>query len=225
VWWVGILASRGALAQPDVFRYRFVGSVLVVLAALPTAPVAWRLRIPPLAAAAAVVGVAALLAAAGHDEVTAWATQQRAFGRTALANVLMVSARPPVELHIARGLGTVSDADYRRAVERNGAPRSLTRRALDEELVRLGVRLEPVGAGRSTPCQPLRGPLVLGPQARVTIEASGSPAALAVRRFGDRFVPAGTVRPGDREVLVLPSLEAAQPWVLRTTGGCVATAR
>jgi hypothetical protein len=220
VWWVGVISSRGALAQTDVFRYRFVGAVLIILAVLPTEPVAWRLRVPPVPAAAGVLVVAALLAAVNHDDVSAWAKQQRAFSRATRELVLVASVRPPLALALPRGLGAVDIAAYRRAIELYGAPQRATRQTIDGQLVRAGIRLEPVRFAIRTSCRPQARTLTVGPQARLALTAPDRPVVVELRRFGDRFVRVGTIPAGQRRVLGLPGLGSHESWQVRAVGAC-----
>ena len=64
VWWLGLIYSRGILADTETFRYVFVGAVFIVLAMIPPKPLKLPDATRSLTAAVAValaIGVAVLV--------------------------------------------------------------------------------------------------------------------------------------------------------------------
>jgi hypothetical protein len=221
-WWGGVVYSRGVLADPSIFRYRWVGAIFILLAALPVEPVAVaeqvRARVPTIAQGGVVVAVAVVLALANRSEVDRWADQQREFGRASRQLALVVAVDPPIAVRAQPGTLVGPDV-YRRAVEVLGSPIEVRRSTLDRELVRTGIGLVPV-TGRARPCTQVRGTVRLGRRAVIDLVGGRGPVEVSVRRFGKRFVPVGELRAGERGRLTLPAISAREPWELRAKGAC-----
>ena len=125
VWWVGLAFNRAVLLDPETFRYQMFGSVMVLLALLPPAPIvrmrAWRTPVAALALAAFV----AVLALANHGPTVDAAHLQRQFASFGKQQMIVANqgrAAVPDAYHYGISLGYRSAREYREAVRLYGTP-------------------------------------------------------------------------------------------------------
>ena len=59
----------------------------------------------------------------------------------------------------------------------------------------------------------------------IELHGTSSDSRVFVRRFGDRWVPIGAVRAGETASIRLPTLGSEKPWMVRSSGACLAATR
>jgi hypothetical protein len=226
-WWFGLMWSRLFLADPDpIFRYEWVSAGFVLLALLPTSPVArpaWQMTSNRRAAVLAVTGVllvAAFLAHSVQPDVEDFARQYAVIGRHTRGQAAVMAdpnirIAPDVELgfefaHLTTGRVTGILGRY-------GAPGGAGE--TDELLVETGaVRLTSGPEGPPPPgCEELRGPDLVAPDSRIELYASVGTPEVQVRRFVREWVTVGRLQEGRLTTLVLPGYLATAPWQVSST--------
>ncbi len=236
VWWCALAQSRGPLADPEAFRYRWATSVFLLLAIVPPVrraaettaePVASGARRPPWASSVVQAGAlalfVALLAVVNADDtrssVTAMTSAAR---RTRVAQVTSMAVPPlyPADYHLGYAMGDLTPEQVA-ALSRTYGPGPIPRSELDAALVDVGaVRVVETAPAGSGPCQPLGQQTFPGLARLRTDEAT----TLWVRRFGDEPTPALDL-PADSEVLLglgPTDLDPQLPaWRLVADGACV----
>jgi hypothetical protein len=224
-WWVGIAWSRNLYVAPSTFHYEMVGSVFVVLAAVPERPApGWRGRL----AQPALVGAAMLLAAMTvignassithqRDLDTATATAVRDDMAVALIAPPVMPASAPVDL----GFVQFRSSHLRALVAAYGAPPGTRSNDPDASLLTkesLSWRLEGGVGGR---CSPVRGSVVLPASDALRVRAVAGDVTVRLHRFGPRPRTIGLVPTGRTAAFVLPPWGSTAPWHLSAEGGCL----
>lgn len=242
-WWFGLARSRGVLADPDVFRYRWVASVFLVLAIVPPvrlapAPAAddtttrgdWRRwatsrSVQAGALAALVVAVAVANADATRDE----AAFLNAVGRQARVSQ-QISRTDPSPVPADQAFPLIVGGLTRQQVDDlvatygpgSGLPADLDRVLVDVGAVTVA---EPEPAGDTGRCTPPEG-LHIGP---VVLRTDGA-TTLWVRRFGPEPVAVAQLPPRSEVTVELaPDIPPRTPgvplrpegWVVEAVGACI----
>jgi hypothetical protein len=227
VWWLGLAQSRQGLADPEIFRYRLVCSVFIVLSLVPPVPSPVTL---PLGARRGWLGVAApamvvaaftlVVATVNLDAVRDGARTLEAHGASARRLWTVVSADPPVtDLGDDRidGLGFQTQPDLVELRDRYG-PAGVPAEAVDRALVEGGgVRFAPAPAPDGVPCTPVDE--VELEDGSVTVRAGEEPVELFARRYGEVPVLVTTLPAGSTRELAVVPLVADVPWALSFVGG------
>jgi hypothetical protein len=226
VWWLGLAQSRQGLADPETYRYRLLCSVFIVLSLVPAVPspvrfgalgrgARWSVAVP----AAAVAGVAAVLALANIDAARDAAQTLEAHGGSARRLWLVVSSEPPVvdlgDEEIA-GLGNQVQAHLVTLRDLYGPP-GLDAAAVDQAVVdagaiQVGLARAP-DDGRCTPVDVLE-----LETDDVVVRAGPEPVELLVRRYGEVPVLVTTLPAGSTRVVRTSPLVGDLPWVLHFEG-------
>ena len=255
VWWVGLVVSRKAGADPNVFRYTFVPAVYLVLAMLPITDRREALEMStPETADRAVMAVVALccwaLVAAtitrGNAEtyernrVANFAASARAASATMLLDAAAVDGRAigPVSLyHLTADEVRALAEQYPLGV--GDSPEEVD--ALLVELSRLTVSKDASGpactassekvsvAGtEDVPVLPAGVELQrTEPEAPIEawIRSPSKESSVEVRRFGSSWIVVGSVPAGAGARLALPAQLSKVPWQVRAAGACITTDR
>ncbi len=232
VWAVGVANSRGVLADPTVFRYRYVALGFALLAIVPRQPIPWPGRLPIDtdwrwigAGALAVLALGGARALAVRPDMRASSAQYGSAGRLARGEVLVVGLGPsivPDATILPFGLGALPAREMRDLLSDHDNPFSTTVTAADQRLVAMSV-VRTAGAGRrSVACTPLTSSFTYAPKGVGTqyVWSADHTYEVDVRRFGATWVRLAQGRPGTALQLVLPGLNAGEPWEVRANGAC-----
>jgi hypothetical protein len=246
LWGIGLVRSRGILANAEAFRYVYVASTLALLAVVPPRRIRWpsRLRIatPQAAAAAAalVLVVGGVRAAVGRDDLQTFAEERAVRGREADGTLLVLGlgteAIPDdAPISFFGRANTRGTADRVRALlDHYGSPYDATPATADRDLVSLQVaRAHLRGVPAPEGCAPLEAPIsTVGLKdhgSGLDSQIGGDPplelwaltdTTIEVRRFGSTWVPVLEVPRGRGAVVTLPALNSAVPWEVRADGAC-----
>ncbi|MDP1807521.1 MAG: hypothetical protein Q8K72_20250, partial [Acidimicrobiales bacterium] len=230
-WTLGLATSRGVLANADVSRYQLIAVGFILLSVVPRSRPAWatRLEQPTRAPALAVLCALVLLAGAARipslarDSSFAQVMDNSApldRGRLVVVDVGPEALPDDTELPVT--MGFLSAGEVRGLLDRYGHPFSSTEP--DAELVEVGAVEVSVAPGRRpTDCSPIDAPLFVESATAVdplVLWSPDGPVDVALRRFGDAWVPLTTTTPGSVVRLRLPKLESQVPWQIRAFGAC-----
>ena len=225
-WWIGLSYSRGVLASSDVFRYRLVASVLVILAFLPVQRPSRALRMHGRTAVIAGLVVAGLVVYTNHGGIFHEARALEIAHRRIRQNLIVANLGPEVVPDRATiplgGFASLSAGDYRNLVVKYGAPPRTRPEHPDVALIALGgFRLTVVPGSPPGRCLPLARAAPLPATSTTVLGAPDQGVIVQVRRFGPIWVTIGRVPPGATARIDLPGLQATTPWMLRASGACV----
>jgi hypothetical protein len=222
-WWVGLALSRGLLASPDRGYYDLIGTVFVLLAAVPEHLAPSRLRVlarrEVLAAAIVIAALVVLTSQAAIRDRTHDAVVVSDRVRTNLAVVLLGRDVVPDGQQIPLGFFTLTAGRLRQLVHAYGAPPGTRPADPDAALIRpeaLGILPRPAPHS----CRILTKPLQLTPDDGILLHSTGGEVAVQLRRFGDRYRTITTIPPGGTIALVVPAWFAVVPWQLQASGAC-----
>ena len=225
-WWVGVALSRGLLASPDRGYYDLIGTVFVVMAAVPEHLAPSRLRLlarrEALIAAVVLAALVVVTSAGGIRDRTHGATVVAARARTSMAVALLGRDVVPDDRQIPLGFATVSAGRLRQLVRIYGAPPGTRPSDPDGALIRpdaLGITPKP--APRH--CRDLAAVIELTPDDGILLHARSGAVPVQLRRFGDRYRTVTTIPPGGTIGLLVPAWYAVVPWQLRAPGACTAS--
>ncbi|MCU1464516.1 MAG: hypothetical protein JWM72_444 [Actinomycetia bacterium] len=225
-WWVALAYSRGLLSSSDAVRYRFVGSVLVILAFLPVQRPSRALRMHGRAAVIAGLVVAGLVVSTNHGgifhEARALEIGHRRIRQNLIVANLGTEVVPDRVIIPLGGFASLSAGDYRSLVVKYGAPPRTRPERPDVALIALGgFRVTVVPGSRPGRCLPLAAAAPIPATSTTVLGAPDRGVIVQVRRFGPIWVTIGRVPPGATASIDLPGLQATTPWMLRASGACV----
>jgi hypothetical protein len=233
VWVIGVASSRGLLASPAVFRYRYVALGFVLLAVVPRRPITWPARFPietnrrwAIVGALVVLALGSARGLAVRSDLQGAATKLSGIGGVTRGDTLVVELGPtvvPDDAVLPFLLGGLPAGELRALFTRYGRPFSVTRGTIDAQLVDMGVVRAFAGGKREGECNRLGRPFTFRPDRTHFVQLLRSPdsrVAVSVRRFGNRWVRLGQARPGRILQLVLPSLGSDHPYQIRANGAC-----
>jgi len=227
-WWVGLVWSRPEAADSNnTGRYEYVGSVLILLSALPAFPVEWlqttkarwRMTAPALLIIGAIVVV-------NHNELRQAALNRGVNG----ANAEMVlyeleQTVEPVEptRRLTPELSRITVEDYHQiVVARYGSSIDLDQ-STDEALIeRDAVRLAITGPPPTNDPACGAGPVTLQLGGEVAMHTRDEPAMLRARRFGSSMVDVRRVAAHRSAIVSFPGPTiVGVPWVIEAPGACI----
>jgi hypothetical protein len=222
-WWVGVALSRGLFASPDRGYYDLIGTVFVLLAAVPEhlAPSRARLLARREVMAATML-LAALVVVINQGSIrngTHEAVAVSARARTNLAVALLGRDVVPDDQVVPLGFAFLTAGHLRQLVHTYGAPPGTRLADPDAALIRPGA----FGiATRPTPqrCRDLDGTVPLAPNDGILLHSTGGAVPVQLRRFGDRYRTITTIPSGGTISLQVPAWFAVVPWHLRAPGAC-----
>jgi hypothetical protein len=225
-WWVALAYSRGLLASSDAVRYRFVGSVFVILAFLPSQRLTRARRIPGRAEVFAGLVVAVLVVYTNHDGIFHKARGAEIGHRGVSQNLIVANLGPDVVPDGAKiplgGFASLSAGEYRHLVAKFGTPPGTRPEHPDLAIIALGGYRLAV-ARRLPPgrCLALKAATQVPPTSTTVLEAPQQNVIVQVRRFDQTWVTLGSVPAGATGTIDLPGLQAITPWMIRASGACV----
>jgi hypothetical protein len=227
-WWVGLVWSRpGAADSNNTGRYEYVGSVLILLSALPAFPLDWlqttKARWRMTAPALLIIGTIVLV---NHNEL-----RQAALNRAVnAANAEMVlyeleQTVEPVEptRRLTPELSRITVQDYRRkVVARYGSPIDLGQ-SPDEALIeRDAVRVAITGPPPTNDPACAPGPVALQLGSQLLLHTGDEPAMVRARRFGSSMVEVRTAAAHRSTIVGFPGPTiVGVPWVIEAPGACI----
>jgi hypothetical protein len=225
VWWAGVASSRGLVAMPDTFRFRFVGSAFVVVAFLPTkesvARSGWASRFArdPAFVGLTLVVTGAIIAANAGGILDADRRLQHA--DQALVPYYLVANVGPEAIP---NNGTVRDVPYLTAgqyrevvAHYDPAPGTQPTDADRAIVATVHMTLDPRPVG--VVCRVLRTPQRVAPGMKV-LGTTARPVVVQVRRFQAAWLTVGTIPKDKGASFTLPAFGSTTPWELRATGSC-----
>ena len=224
VWWIGLIYSRGILADTETFRYLFVGAVFIVLAMIPPKPLKLPDATRSLTAAVAValaIGVAVLVnrpdivdqaergrADRPHGQDAGDRRQPGSRGHPRLVPAPAVHARAHRQAvprgHRSLGLPAGHTSSRRRRPHRRAGGHPT--RAGEE-------------SGRAVHPAELVG--VRGRAARVRVQTGATPTTVVLVRFGAGPTRIGDLGPNQTAIMTLPGLVSDRAWAVGAPGACV----
>jgi hypothetical protein len=228
VWWIGLVWSRpDAVDSANVGRYEYVGAVLILLSALPAAPLGWlrttraqwQLTVPAFLIIATIVVV-------NHDEL-----RQSAFNRgmngTKAERVLyeLEQTVDPVEpsRRLTPELSGITAWDYyAKVVARYGSPIDRDDPPDQALIERHAVWVAITGTALEDDPICVDGPVTRRLGADVVLQTGDESAVVRARRFGQSMVKVQTVRANRSAIVGLsgPSIVDV-PWVIDAPGACI----
>ena len=238
VWWVGISQTRMLSFHPEnVFRYRLVGSVFLILASLPTYPIArhtsprWQemasgLRSGRSKSTFAGIAVVCLLFAFINPVVGA--NNSNNFGKRLHSWLLVEEAAANIGPHVVPNEATISSPmlsfpvwQYRRVVKAYGRPTGSTPGDFDRfALGRQAIALQARPKKARISCIDQVG-VIRVPTSRVLLMQAGARAVdVRVRYLGRDWIPVGRIQPGQRSSLAFPWMIVDRDWQVDAPGAC-----
>lgn len=237
-WWFGLAWNRSFYANEDIFRYKQVSAVLILLAVTPRVPVDWspltrRLeaswpgrhvgaRARPLIGPVIVVLVALGLGIAVADDLAESSDFQIAAGRNAqrTSGAVSIPGAVPPETVLTLNMGYLRAGDVVDLFDRFQPPSwAADPDAVVARSAELTVRDDVTGIPGPA-CRPIDQPHLIGPGSLIVVRAGEFPAQVLVRRWDSNWVPIGTV-PAERSAwLLLPGLHSPIGWEVRSADGC-----
>jgi hypothetical protein len=223
LWWFGVVYTRQGLVDATTFRYQFVGSVFVLLALLPPAPLRFANRWTSWVAAAVLVSVASAGVLANYGEI---AERAEGLGNTAnrtratLIATNLGTEVVPDEVRFDSAVGRRSAEEYRRVVSYYGTPEGTHPVSPDRETVRL-LDIRPARVPIAESCRTPNEVLEAPPGSVVVVLAGSEPSRIALRRLGSEPVTIGTVASGKAARILLPGVSSPLPWSVTASGACL----
>ena len=170
--------------------------------------------------------VAGLVASATADTIEEIAEREEQYGLVTKQQLLVANLGPevvPDDDRFTLVIGLLTAEQYREAASRFGAAMPTTRETADEDLARLWLPISDVHPGeRPEGCEPLSGPVDVGPQTVRYLHSGPEPVDVRLRRFGDELIHVTTLPPEHTATLWLSTLGSEVPWVLQADGACAA---
>ena len=149
VWGYGVANQRGLLADPTVFRYRYVALGFALLAVVPRRPMAWPAHFPIatdrrwlLAAALVLLLIGSARALSVRDDMKKSAVGFGNIGRVTRGDALLVGLGPsvvPNNFKLPFALGAIRGDQFRALLSRYGTADPSTSEAVDQQLVSLNL--------------------------------------------------------------------------------------
>ena len=207
VWWIGLVYSRGVLADTETFRYRFVGAVFVVLAMIPPTPLKLPDATRSLTAVVAVALVIGVVVLVNRPDIVDQAERDRSIARTAKMMVIVANQGPaiiPDSYQLPPFTLVLNGKQYRELIDRWGYPPDTRPRDVDARLVELAdIQLAPV-KNPAEPCTEPNSLAYAAKQARVRVQTGATPTTVVLVRFGTGPTRIGDLGPNQTAIMTLP---------------------